>query len=297
MKTLGNIFLWFVIIGTFSYSAFLLFAPPCRNPIEYKIGTFDNRFGVSEAKFIAAAKRAEAVWEDATGKDLFNYDPKGDLPLNLVFDERQETAILNKTLESKVDETESSAKIVRAQFEDLQSRYEASKADYEAMIASYKELQQSYNSKVESWNAKGGAPKSEYSVLENQKKELQKMFGLLEQRRLEVNSLAEEVNALVSKYNYLVKTVNSNIEVINQSADREFEQGEYIYSGGEQKINVYEFYSVGELERILAHEFGHAIGMGHNENPKSILYYLNEGDSLEPSAEDIRDLKKVCHFK
>jgi predicted Zn-dependent protease len=66
---------------------------------------------------------------------------------------------------------------------------------------------------------------------------------------------------------------------------------------GAEKINIYEFESRSQLIRILSHELGHAIGLGHNENAESIMYYLNKGTGLSPTAEDIRDLKAYCKIK
>lgn len=261
------------------------------------MGVFDDRFGVTEAEFIAAAQAAEKIWEDAVGRDLFSYTEMGDLAINLIFDERQETALRNKGLESKVDATENSAKSVRTQFEDLKSRYELESARYSVMVDEYKAQQEAYSSNVDYWNAQGGAPKKEYEDLQRQKNKLQTAQNALEEKRIKVNALATEVNNLVSKYNYLVNQANTDIEKINESADKEFEQGEYVSSGIGEQINIYEFYTKDELKRILAHEFGHALGADHNENPDSILYYLNEGTGLTPSAEDVRDIKKACRIK
>lgn len=297
MKTLWKTILFLVIIGTFSYSIFLLVAGPCYAPKEYSMGVYDERFSVTEAEFIAAAQAAEKIWEDAIGKDLFSYSESGDLAINLIFDERQETALKNKSLESKVDATENSAKSIRAQFEDLRNRYESESASYSVMADEYKMQQEAYSNNVDYWNDQGGAPKKEYEDLQRQKSALQIAQGTLEAKRIKVNSLATEVNNLVSKYNYLVNQANSDIEKINQTADKEFEQGEYVSSGINEQINIYEFYTKDELVRILAHEFGHALGADHNDNPDSILYYLNEGTGLTASAEDIRDIKKVCRMK
>ncbi len=297
MKTLLKIILWAIIIGTFSFSAFVLAVGPCYAPKSYTIGVYDKRFGVTESEFASAAKAAEKIWEEAVGKDLFVYKESKGMPLNLVYDERQAIAIRNKTLESKVDETESSAKTVKAQFESLKARYEAASDSYEALVEEYKRLQAEYTSHVQYWNSRGGAPKNEYNKLEQQKQVLRDMQTAVESKRQEVNSLADQVNALVSKYNYLVKEVNSNIDKLNETADQEFEQGEYISSGGKEKINIYEFYTKDELTRIIAHEFGHALGADHNENPQSILYYLNKATGLTPSADDIASIKQVCRIK
>ena len=65
MKTLWKTILFLVIIGTFSYSIFLLVAGPCYAPKEYSMGVYDERFSVTEVEFIAAAQAAERACRGA----------------------------------------------------------------------------------------------------------------------------------------------------------------------------------------------------------------------------------------
>ena len=49
-----------------------------------------------------------------------------------------------------------------------------------------------------------------------------------------------------------------------------------------------------ELAAIIAHELGHALGLGHLANPKAIMYSVNEGINLKPTVDDINALKLQC---
>ncbi|MGO9139739.1 MAG: matrixin family metalloprotease, partial [Syntrophales bacterium] len=44
----------------------------------------------------------------------------------------------------------------------------------------------------------------------------------------------------------------------------------------------------------LAHEFGHALGLKHNDNPQAIMYRLMQSDSLNLAPDDIAALKERC---
>jgi peptide methionine sulfoxide reductase MsrA len=297
MKFLLKSFLILIIFGSIGYSTFTLLKGPCDSPIEYSLGTFDSKFGISKTDFLAIVSDAEKIWEQALGMDLFTYSSEGSLPINLVYDERQALADRNKGLESKISVTKESADSVKDTFEALKVRYEAEQVEYKKMIESFTTIQDAYNTKVKYFNSQGGARKNEYDALQNERAEIERLKALVEKKRQEVNDLGTQVNALVQKYNSLVKTVNSNISVINQSADKEFEQGEYIMKNGKEEIDIYEFTSRAQLKRVILHELGHALGIDHNDNPDSIMYYLNEGEGLSLSAEDIRDLKMACKVK
>ena len=297
MRILKNILSLAVIVLCAGGSYYFLTKGPCDSPVAYSVGSIDERFGINQEKLVAAAKAAEDAWEKAAGKDLFAYSPKGKLPINLVYDERQATSERNRGLVTQVGAEKQTADSVKADLEALKSRYENLSKEYEALVSSFRTRQEEYNASVAYWNERGGAPQSEFSKLSSEKKQLQALASELEPKRLEVNRLASEVNEKVRSFNGLVRTINSTVEVINKSADKEFEQGEFIQEGRRKEIDIYEFKDVGELERVIAHEMGHALGVDHNENPESIMYYLNSGANLALSREDIESLKAACKFK
>ena len=101
-------------------------------------------------------------------------------------------------------------------------------------------------------------------------------------------------NAQVALYNQQVQSLNAEIASYNQTAGHSFEEGEFIRDASGERILIYEFVNNTQLERVLAHEFGHAIGLGHNTNPASIMYAENESGNLTPTTDDLAALKAVC---
>lgn len=297
MNILRKLLLVVIIIGSFSYSGYKYYVGPCGEPLVYTLGTFNTEFGISQADFITALKDAEAIWEKPIGKELFAYNAVSGMPINLVYDERQATVQENKKLADNIDRISGSAENVKAQLETTKITYARAKTDYEALLADFKAKQDIQVENINFWNKKGGAPAKEYAELAQNQKTLDALYASLERKRLEVNAMADTLNGLVSSYNGLVKDINSDVAVINESADKEFEQGEYISNSQGTKINVYEFTNREALVRVLAHELGHALGMDHNENPESIMYYLNKDTAMVASTDDVADLKKVCRLK
>ncbi len=296
MSFIKKSFVWIVLIvmmGLWSYQYFVINAP-CAQPIYYHLGVFDTRFNISKVDFLSAVDEATLIWEKALGKDLFSPSTEGRLDINLVYDDRQALAEKNRTLTAQVDTQKVSADAIKAQFLSLQNRLDERKKEYEALVSEFEKAQDSYNTEVRLWNRKGGAPKDEYEKLNNDKDALVAFQARVETKRLEVNALVDEINALVKKYNYLVGTVNSTISTINKDAGKEFEEGEFISDRNGERINIYEFGNHQVLVRVLAHEFGHALGLDHNDNPDSIMYYLNNSKNMKLTAEDTAAVKAVC---
>lgn len=88
---------------------------------------------------------------------------------------------------------------------------------------------------------------------------------------------------------------------IGQSRGEEFTEGEYKseYKSGvyEQEIDIYEFSTKAKLRRVLAHELGHALGLDHVEDPKAIMYRLNQGTNDTLTKDDLAELKTYCNIK
>ena len=48
-----------------------------------------------------------------------------------------------------------------------------------------------------------------------------------------------------------------------------------------REIHIYEFESKEDLRLTLAHEFGHALGMKHHNDPKALMYPMLEEQDMQ----------------
>src|SRR5574338_537190 len=87
MKLYAWIFTILILIGSGFY--WNETHKPCESPLFYTIGTIDKEHGLSKEDFINLLKKAEGVWEEPLGKNLFEYKENAQLTVNLRFDERQ----------------------------------------------------------------------------------------------------------------------------------------------------------------------------------------------------------------
>lgn len=272
---------------------------PCSWPITYSLSSFDTKFGISKEEFLRIVNIAKEEWEQPISKELFVFAPNGDgdLKINLIYDIRQEASQKLKDIGITVNDT-------KASYDDLKERYNAMQADYlklkaqfETRVASFQSRQNAYNQEVAYFNANGGAPQNDYDRLNREKDYLNAESGRLNNLQTELNFTVNNINALVVVLNRLANTLNIEVKKYNTIGSElggEFEEGTYQDGPNGREIDIYQFDNKNKLARVLTHEFGHALGLLHLENPKAVMYRLNNGVNEKLTIDDILALKKRC---
>lgn len=273
---------------------------PCSQPINYSIGQFDKTFGVSEEEFFKNLSLAEAIWEKPLGNDFFNFSESGALKINLIYDYRQQATDELKKLGITIDNSQDSYNQIKASYESLIKKYNIKKAALDKIIKDFNVRQSAYEQRVQFWNNKGGAPSVEFQKLEVERNSLNDQAKKINQEQTALKKIVDEINAAVNVMNRLVRELNlkvDNYNTIGADVGKEFKEGEYVRDVNGERINIYQFDSKNKLIRVLAHEFGHALGLEHNDNPDSIMYRLNEGMNEKLSADDIKDIQSFCKIR
>jgi hypothetical protein len=268
---------------------------PCARPIALRIGQIDDRFGLARDEVDEALREAEALWERALGSRLFTHSPTATLTVNLVYDERQQSTQTRERLKDSMRAAEASHTAAGRSYADWRSTYDSRAQDFQAAHAAYEERARAYNAQVQQWNARGGAPpgdqaslEAERSKLEAMRRELESSRAALEEFGASVRSLADKSNAIAEAHNRTVATFNSLY-----GASRQFHKGEY----DGREISVFEFHDGRDFTLLLAHELGHALGIGHVEDPTAVMHAVGGAQVVEPlvlTAADVAALKTIC---
>ncbi|OGG65610.1 hypothetical protein A2929_04285 [Candidatus Kaiserbacteria bacterium RIFCSPLOWO2_01_FULL_45_25] len=266
----------------------------CPVPISYRLGEVDERFPISIAEAHEVLAAAEAVWEDELQRDLFVYDESSDFTVNFIYDERQQMASTEEEWRLELDKQEADSQRILSEVRQIAAEISA---DQEAFVVEkdrYETRLTAYNNQVAAYNEAGGAPKEEFAALQKEQAELAEELARLVAIEQDIRRRADEVNELGETGNQLIELYNKEVLQYNEIYGNieQYTQGDY----ERERINVYKFSDTTELTKVIAHEFGHSLGVGHVEGESSLMYYLmaEQPDTISLSEEDIVAFLDEC---
>ena len=270
----------------------------CHLPITYSLDEIDRRFELPVEAALASIQAAEAVWETGLATNVFEYvESGGELTISFLYDERQQFAEAEEAYREKLDEVEAVSERVGQTYAEMSAEYNALEDEYQSRVRSYEKRLDAFNEEVTKYNERGGAPEPVYQSLEKERQALDQEVVEINALARELNALADDINELGEKGNSLIERYNENVRTYNDTfgEEREFTQGDYMA----RHISIYKFSDQQELETVLAHELGHAIGIDHVEGEQSVMYYLmgEQPNPLELSTTDQAAFVSACQEK
>ncbi|MGA8884774.1 MAG: matrixin family metalloprotease [Acinetobacter sp.] len=242
---------------------------PLDTRLRYQVADVDPRFGLSRDEVIQLSREAAQIWHDGTQKPLFVYDEHARLQIRLIYDERQaEYNAFKKTQLQLGREKNNNQRI--------SDNLDSSKSSLEQMQRSLRQQQiqlqadyQYLSQQRQSWSRLENAGAENRQRIEAQYQALREKSRRLDSDIAYYNQLNSQFNQQISQHNSNIERYNWGvIQAKNRFPPREFHKGVFM---GDQ-IQIYQFDAKDDLRLALAHELGHALGLGHHADPQALMY-------------------------
>ena len=268
--------------------------------LTWHLGNVDSRFGISRNEALLAVREAVEVWETGTRKHLFSESNRRGFAIDWVYDERSRKLQAHLATKRRLQDSNSDLEQGSAIIDREKSEVKGLQLDYHNQAETLENVVSEFNSKVDYWNTHGGAPDDVRVKLEQRKKEIQQRQDALKISADELRSRQERLNQMVDQFNGKITRHNRLVADANRSNGRFTETVGVCVVHGHQVdgIHVFAFVDHNDLVRTLAHELGHALGLGHVRQDGAIMSAASESEnSGRPSLSsgDLRAFAQKDH--
>lgn len=246
---------------------------PFDTRVRYRIGKVDERFELSHQDVKQLTNEAVQIWHTGTKKQWFVYDDTAQLTINFIYDERQAQSNAKADVERSIDRM--------IQTHDQQSQ----KLHKERMV-----LKQEFDAlqiQIHNWQNQHEQLQQQMSNATNneQYQQLLSRYQQLLGQKTQLNQQIQSHQYKQHAFNQSIKDHNQYAQNIDQAIDdarqrfvpHQFHKG--VFNG--KQINIYQFQSLDDLRLTLAHELGHALGIGHNDDPTALMYPYAQQQNLQ----------------
>lgn len=255
----------------------------CDGPIPWRIGEVAAHpgTGIDRAAFREEAKRAAALWNQRSGRHVLAYDPENGFPVHLVSGDRQRRADVLRDLHGEIGRLRARVHELETTVDNAGRTFERARARHERKATNLENDIVAHNARVAAYSGDGNddearAIQAAIDTLQQRHERLKRIGEELGSRQQRLNrwietrnEAAERLNAVIQRHNEALAHAPSNAGYYE--VDVEFDnRGRPVHT--ERRITIRFFYERPDLRRTLAHEFGHALGIGHVADPEAVMH-------------------------
>jgi len=276
-------------------------ANPCQSPLTFSVGEIDDRFGVTESEVRSAIINVAEVWSDAAGTPVATFSEDGEIKVHLIYDEQQQLTDRERQFRNRLQMREYQISAFENDYQASVQRFEERNEEYQRESERVQQAMTQLNDWIQQINSQGGFNSEQLELLKERRERIDRMSERMEQSGAVITEKVDEINVQLRQLNRMVEEKNELIQEYNRtfSGTRRFTQGSYERSGDRRWISVFQFANSEEMELVIAHEVGHALGLDHVDNPASVMHQLmgqQVRTELVLTDEDRDALRDACGF-
>lgn len=253
----------------------------CQSPLGWRLGQLDPAFGLSETQALTMIQQAAAMWNEKTGQALLHHDPEDGFVIDFKFDARQQQLLKQRLLQRNLARYDDA---IQPGLQQLPEKF----AELEQQIADFNRQKSQLQTQISQWRPTAPNAENLRRQLEQEQKKLVREADWLEQQRQQLLRDQNYLNETIRQRNELVTTADQ------PSAATPFEVGLMTIRQHQRTMTIFAFSSETDLIATLAHEFGHAFGIEHTQDPHSIMFHQLTAEQAELTATDLQAWQQTC---
>lgn len=266
---------------------------PCPEQLTYRIGYIAPQIEKSEQDLRDILKEVEQLWESALNRDILRYKVNGKVAIHFVHNENDEVSREQLKFSRRIERNRHRILGMRKEYNRISERYRKQKDLLLEKVSHLDSLhEREYEVRKQDLADQSTAGRRLSAPVQSLGDTISQLKNSVDQHRQEMKRQSKLIQSLINRTKQIIYKYNMKFE-----ANAQFNRGIYNKGWPDDRIYIFQFTNVGELKTVLAHEIGHALGIGHQDNPNSIMHRILEDQNiydLSLTEEDKRAIQALC---
>lgn len=259
----------------------------CQLPLSYRLAGIDAAFGLSHVAAQQQIDAAAQLWNQAADRTLFVADASHGFPIRFIYDERQQQLLESSLLQRNLQRYDQ-------RIAEQQQDFNARLTDFQHRQQHFSRQDQALADDIERFNQR--AHQADSAIAAQLGREQAELLSRQKEHAMQAEQLEAEQQRLQSQQQMLndMITERNNLLPAQPETRALAEVGLLEQQGSQRQMTIFAYKDRHSLQLTLLHEFGHALGIGHLDNPAAVMHAALTGQQDQLSTDDLNAFQQIC---